>query len=61
MSIEYQETVNERRLEMGVQPFVVERVKSRMPDRNIENNLPIENVTLVTSLEYCRRYLLSTH
>jgi hypothetical protein len=59
MSVEYQETVNKRRLEMGVQPFVVERVTSRMPDRNMESHLPLENATLITSFEYCRRYLLA--
>jgi hypothetical protein len=57
MSLEYQDEVNLRRLEMGVEPFLVEK-RQKFPDSPpIESNRK-KNPALITSFEYCSRQIL---
>jgi hypothetical protein len=58
MSLEYQDEINRRRFEMGVEPFVVEK-RQKFPDSPpIESNHN-KNPALISSFVYCSRQILA--
>jgi hypothetical protein len=56
MSLEYQDKVNLRRLEVGVEPFVVEK-RQKFPDSPPVESNRNKNPGLITSFEYCSRQI----
>ncbi|MCU7985589.1 hypothetical protein [Shewanella sp. SW24] len=56
MSTEYQEEVDNRRLAMGVEPYVVPKLRKLPPFE--KNEQQTETNSLISSDEYCRQYLL---